>query len=530
MKILKEEKGSITLFVLIAMLFFVMYLVGMYMLSANSESSLTRETARIKEIYEQGVNNIQDVYNTLERKNKIQVNAPKLADGMTPVKWNETELIKTTKYDTEWYAYEDTSLAKQENTSKWANAETEDGSMWVWIPRYAYKINYTNPSDKSAGGTIDIVFLKDDTNKDFKGKDVTDANYIDENGKEGAYIVHPAFKDGTKNGFANGEWDKEITGFWMAKFEAGYAGTSNTPSSAKDSTVTLSLLYGWNGSSNGNVTTNYYGERELNDLIKYPVFQANRPSMNYLGISDSFNLCQKLTETNNPYGLTNKVDSHLTKNSEWGAVAYLTHSKYGINGQEVRINNVSANGENTIYGVTGYGAASDNANADSSRDLATLTTSNAVGSWTTEQGQTASSTKNIYGIYDLSGGTWEWTAGYIAPTSGSYIDNGGRLKENNTNSNQYKSKYVGTSSTNTNNYNETDNQTRIGEAIWETSNSGSGSTSWNGDYSSFVYSSVPFSIRGGGFGDASSAGVFDFNSFAGYCSRSVGFRPVLITD
>ena len=65
MKIIKQEKGSITLFVLIAMLFFVMFLVGMYMLSANSESSQSAEVSRIKEIYEQDVNNIDDVYETL---------------------------------------------------------------------------------------------------------------------------------------------------------------------------------------------------------------------------------------------------------------------------------------------------------------------------------------------------------------------------------------------------------------------------------------------------------------------------------
>lgn len=65
MKILKQEKGSITLFVLISMLFFTMYLIGMYMLSANSESSGIAETERIKEIYEYGTNNIDDVYETI---------------------------------------------------------------------------------------------------------------------------------------------------------------------------------------------------------------------------------------------------------------------------------------------------------------------------------------------------------------------------------------------------------------------------------------------------------------------------------
>ena len=41
-------------------------------------------------------------------------------------------------------------------------------------------------------------------------------------------------------------------------------------------------------------------------------------------------------------------DSHMMKNTEWGAVAYLSHSKYGIN-TEVRINN------NSSY-LTGYAA------------------------------------------------------------------------------------------------------------------------------------------------------------------------------
>lgn len=65
MKILKQEKGSIALFVIIAMLFFTMYLVGMYMLSANSQSQQIAETKKIKEIYEENVNNIDDVYQTL---------------------------------------------------------------------------------------------------------------------------------------------------------------------------------------------------------------------------------------------------------------------------------------------------------------------------------------------------------------------------------------------------------------------------------------------------------------------------------
>lgn len=339
----------------------------------------------------------------------INCNPPKLGMGMTPVKWNGTEFIKTKEYDAEWYDYIDTSLGQERNSkSKWANAKTEDESMWVWIPRFAYKITYVDTNDKSQGGTIDIVFLKNNTNYDFYGNDVTNASYIDENGIKGAYIVHPAFQDGTKNGFANGEWDEEITGFWMAKFEAGYAGEAGNINTAQDSKVEHTTIYGWNGSTNTNIETNYYGKRSIGSKIKYPVFQANKPSMNYLGISDSYNLSKSLSTSGNPYGFKN-VDSHLTKNSEWGAVVYLAYSKYGRNGEEVASNNVSVNNENTIYAITGYGVQTTKGE-DTSRNLSILTMQNQEGSYSTIQGQKASTTGNIYGIYDLSGGLWEWTS------------------------------------------------------------------------------------------------------------------------
>ncbi len=226
------------------------------------------------------MNDINDVYNTLEGKSKTLVNAPRLDGGMTAVKWNGTEFIDTTIYDKGWYAYEDTSILGAENSSKWANARTLDNSMWVWIPRYAYKITYTDPNDKSKGGIIDIVFLKEDTNKDFNGYDVTSESYIDEKGEKGAYIVHPAFQNGRSNEFANGEWDNEITGFWMAKFEAGY-------------------------------------EHSQNNII---VFKENQVSINNVNIGNAYDLVKELTNTDNSYGFSNNTDTHLTKNSEWEAV------------------------------------------------------------------------------------------------------------------------------------------------------------------------------------------------------------------
>ncbi len=388
--------------------------------------------------------------------------------------------------------------------------------MWVWIPRYAYKITYNDASDKSQGGTIDVVFLQGTSNLDKDGKDVTQENYVDENGETGAYIVHPAFEDGSSTGYQNGEWRKKIEGIWVAKFEAGYQEAEK----AIDSNVGYSEV--------NNSNTNYYGEKAVGTKIKYPTFTASKPCMNYIGVSDSYDVCRDLTSTNAPYKLnSDKVDSHLTKNSEWGAVAYLTHSKYGRNGQEVTINNITVNGENTVYAVTGYAGVTPTASKVTT-NLTAIKNNQVEGSWTTAQGQKASTTGNVYGIYDLSGGLWEWTAGYVALETGNYQTYGGSLKGE---SNEYKSKYEGTSDSGTTNYFNEENVNRKGEAIWETSDSGSTvNGAWNSDYTYFVHSAYPFTLRGGDWSYTSGAGVFAFGYNSGYSLHYIGFRPVLVIE
>lgn len=168
------------------------------------------------------------------------VNSPEILTGMTPIKFTdptdttEGTTVVTTASDSDWYNYE---------TKKWANAKTQDGSMWVWIPRYAYRITYNDANDKSKGGTISVVFLIDDT--DY---------YYDENGKmqtakrqkttgetidtTTGYTVHPAFTNESNIKYANGGWKKELKGIWVSKFEAGYATGNNTVTKADGTAYT----------------------------------------------------------------------------------------------------------------------------------------------------------------------------------------------------------------------------------------------------------------------------------------------------
>ena len=146
--------------------------------------------------------------------------------------------------------------------------------------------------------------------------------------------------------------------------------------------------------------------------------------MNYISISDAYNISRALTENGNIYGLSSSTDSHLMKNSEWGAVAYLSHSKYGTNGVEPYVNNINLNNSTqSVYAVTGVTTGTTNAGAKTTTiekiNGATGNTANdGIYTWDQIEGQKASTTLNMYGVYDFSGGIWERTAGYIANGNG----------------------------------------------------------------------------------------------------------------
>ena len=363
---------------------------------------------------------------------KAQVNVPKLADGMTAIKYST-----------------DSDLTAG---SKWANAMTKDGSMWVWIPRYAYKITYKS-SNKSEGGTIEIAFLKDTTNEfldnTIQGEiktNISDVTYTtNENGtkSQDQWLVEPAFTLGAES----------IKGFWFAKFEA--SNTNDLATNNPDLTLQIKP----------NVTS----WRSMTSL-------------------NMFTACQNLTSDSKYstyFNSKDKIDTHMTKNVEWGAVAYLAHSKYGLNGDEIGINT------NSRY-KTGIG-------------------NNGGSAYNTDVGKNSSTTKNVYGIYDMSGGAYE----YVAACYTGYTN---ELTANTDTA--YINKYIDVY--------ESYNSPRFGDAVLETSSRSSGSTSWFSDSSGFVFSSNPVFRRGGGFNSGSNAGLFYFRNNLGSSDGNLGFRPVCV--
>ena len=267
-------------------------------------------------------------------------NAPEEIEGMTPIKFiepTETQMgtvQETTWDDNAWYDY---------SQSKWANTKSEDGSMWVWIPRYAYKITYNNPENKSEGGTIEVKFLigtsdnyYDETSGEIKtAKRQTSIDETVDTTSD--YYVHPAFTNETSINFANGGWDSELTGMYVAKFEAGFPEGNNTTTSVKSS-VSYTQIDSWvetveSGEEALSLQTarnwldGIYGETPTK--ISYPVFQPLTYSMNYINHNDAYNICRAMNERENIYGfITSSSDTHLMKSSEWGMISYLSYSQY----------------------------------------------------------------------------------------------------------------------------------------------------------------------------------------------------------
>ena len=236
-----------------------------------------------------------------------QVNTPKLTSDMSPVAWDDSNNEYIPKTNDEWFNYEE---------QRWANAKTKDGSYWVWIPRFEYKIIDTTGGDYTKAGEIKIRFISADTKKGTSGYTTIDG--ITKSDDE--YIIHPVFTDGRDEGLSNGEWDSELSGFWISKYKMSQVdGTGNN-------IATVS-------SEKGNVG--------LSDNVK----MVSKPGMS---MWSNINVANCYT---NSFKYDRNKESHLTKNSEWGALVYLTHSKFGRNGQEVTLNTTSyaGGGENEEY-------------------------------------------------------------------------------------------------------------------------------------------------------------------------------------
>ena len=402
------------------------------------------------------------------------------AAGTTNVK-NGTKVKTIGKNDSNWYNYSkkkwanavlvtNTSRSKYLNTSGVTVSEPDILGYFVWIPRYRYKIWTTGVSSSGKEQEIDII---------FEGKNETKAVVT----QTGGYYTHPAFTFG----------NTELDGFWIGKFETG--GTANEPKVKPDIRALV----------NQNISTQFA------TALKFAGGTQSGSTVTFNG--------------NSTYGLTSKTDSHMLKNSEWGAVAYLSHSKYGAN-REVYINNSSG-----LYTGRSGGNVSGSTPINGTYTNQTSTTQyNSYGfyTWdgyllnyntntrssTRDLNKVASTTGNIYGVYDMSGGAYEYVMGNYNNTIG---NSGFTTLPDNKYYDVYSSDvFTGTSTTN---INFCTLATCGGHALNETAG-------WYSDSSRFVYSSSAW-FRRGGYYNSSASGIFYFYYHSGTNVTSFSFRTCL---
>ena len=404
------------------------------------------------------------------------VNTPDLADGqLTPIKWDteSNDWVETTGDDEEWYDY---------TIGEWANAKTSDGSMWVWIPRYAYSITngyhqsgaeINSVASTEGAGTISIEFLKGTSNEGATGQTIVEYNVETTSNYSqfpNGYVIHPAFNYG-----------QAVSGLWVAKFEASHTGCTTEASTGETNTDNTDLTL----------------------QVKPGV-----TSWRNITIGNAYTVCleydSKTLENAN-------LNSHMMKNDEWGAVAYLSKSEYGRD-DEVWINNSSS-----------YITGSAGNSVSASGNIGTNT------NYTSTQGVHASTTDNVYGIYDMSGGSWERVSAYVDNSDENLTTNGDDLY---TGLPETKNIYtIGSEDIGLVNYNA--NMSKYGDAIYETSSGtyhtdDSGTQAWFDDHTYFPFLTYQIFNRGGYQNDASRAGLFYFGYTTGEAGNGDSFRPVLV--
>ena len=446
-------------------------------------------------------------------------NAPELTSNMIPVYYDEgsnewkkadsnnaKEANKWYDYDNKMWANAVTVTSTNRDTYLNANVGTtipmdDINTMWVWIPRYTYTYLNTNTPqeinikfEKGTASTGTIKCTDAVTGTSSTSETCTDATNGSLIAGTSTY-THPAFwwdKD-DDNVRETGE---ELTGIWVGKFEV-----------SSDTTCTAS-----NGVAVGS---------GCNLQTIRPQIKPNVTSWRGAQVGTFFNGIQKMRESGNQYGFSTTDETHMMKNMEWGAVTYLSHSKYGIN-KEVAIN--SANTVTTGCGPQSEGSTSSGATCNG---------------YTTTLGQSASTTGNVSGVYDMSGGAYEYMMGNMVysngqPMSGNQTSNNynsaftGILYDGGTTftgtyafpSKRYYDKYsYGTSNTEY-------TRGKLGDATIEMAPTGT-SGNWYGDYAYFPYGSDTWFVRCGNYGNGANAGAFGFHNSYGSAYTNSSARAVL---
>lgn len=391
--------------------------------------------------------------------------APEIVDGMVPITRSVDNKWVKADINAEWYNYSD---------REWANA--------VLVAKN--KVNYyKNAPIETEVLEADILmyyvwiprfryklfntaFLPVSSRQIeaiFEGKRTTKSV----NSSNGKWLTHPAFTFGTT----------ELNGIWVGKFETAFNGATS--------------------SATAQITT-----PEPNKAIIKPYTYSWRN----ITTANAHTIAKELNVNGNIYSLSSDSDPHIMKNMEWGAVAYLAYSRYG-NPDPIWVNPNSSN-------LTG--CAGDSAE----------TTTSACNQYDTTNGVKASTTGNVYGIYDMVGGAYEMVMGaqYLSGNSSIEIASSGFTQSaiDHANMIKYIDKYnYGTTYNNAAAY----ARSKLGDGMGEVN--AALDSSWNSDYARMPYATNPWILRGEVRSSGAITGIFGYRYTNGAGGTNGAFRIVI---
>ncbi len=470
-----------------------------------------------------------NIYFTKNYRDKSGANTPELYQGLIPIYFNEANEMLIADVEKEWYDYdkhnwgnavlidnEDEQIRnkfyKEDGTLKANEKITEEDvlQMYVWIPRYKYELFNAVAGETAEEQMINIKFERgtnstgdiECTYKNLNNGTIEE-KCLNKEGKEasnGEWYTHPAFTFG----------NTELSGIWVGKFEPSEKnnGTSDKVNISNAPITDITIL------PNKVSTTN----RKVSIM-----FQAVR------GI-----------ETVNIYNLnSDEIDTHMMKNIEWGAVAYLSQSIYGIfsktedgtiscsldNNETIQTcrvwinNNTHGNYDGTITGCSGT-------QADDAEKVYQNSCNGGI-TWN-NGGAKSSTTGNLYGIYDMAGGMWEFLMGNMVDTNGNFYDSSAGFVEipDETQVGYPDPKYYDSyeyGSSETIHY-----RGHLGDATRETLKTyGIDGGAWDSGTARFPYGTSSWFSHSSSAREGSHAGIFAFSRSTGGALSHTSFRVVL---
>ncbi len=169
-RMFKSEKGSITLFVLLAILFFLIVIFSVFMTSSNKNRIQLSELDKIKQEYEKDVENIDEIYEEVAAKELIQVAFDKNGDTYNIAKDGTVDISTNVSISYE----EGMTIISREYG--WSNSSEKEPTSWT-----SFAEDTITVTNKAQGQGSYYLWVRVKNNRDVTNTTASNVFQVNEN-------------------------------------------------------------------------------------------------------------------------------------------------------------------------------------------------------------------------------------------------------------------------------------------------------------------------------------------------------------